>query len=114
MAVSKSNISILGAVTTTQTSSTIDLSDAYMADVYVNIVQVGTATTAASFQINVSPDGGTTYYNGPVYTAGTTASTYSWQIAVPSDATKLQLAFITQAGGTSSTITAQLSKITGV
>ncbi len=114
MAVTKGNLSVLSAVTTTQTSSAQSLTDAYAAGIYVTIVVVGTATTGASFILQWSPDGGTTYYNGPSYVAGLSAATYSWVIAAPPDATHVKVAYTQQSGGTSSTLTAQISKITAL
>ncbi len=114
MAATKANTTLLSAVTTTQTSSAADISTVYAADVYVSIIEVGTAATAASFIIQWSEDGGTTYYNSPVYSAGLAAATYYWTIAVPATADHVKIAFTAEAGGTSSTCTAQLGKITGV
>lgn len=114
MAITKSTLSVLSAVTSTQTSSAVSLTDSYAADLYVSIAQVGTASTAATFQPQYSPDGGTTYYPGATYTAGTAASTYYWVVAIPADATHVKVAFTQQSGGTSSTCTAQVSKITSL
>lgn len=114
MALTKSGASILSAVTTTQTSSAVDVSGAYTDSIYVSIAQVGAATTAASWQPQWSPDGGTTYYNGPTYNAGTAAATYYWTIAVPPDADHIKVSFTAQSGGTSSTCTAQVGKVTGI
>ncbi len=114
MALTKASASVLSAVTTTQTSSAIDVSASYATTIYVSIVVVGTATTGAIFQPQFSPDSGTTYYNGPAYSAGLAAATYQWEVNVPSDATHLKVAFTQQSGGTSSTCTVQIGKITGI
>ena len=85
----------------------------YLQEVYVSLVQVGSATTAATFIVQASPDG-STYYSGPTYTAPTTAGTYNWTIAVPVTAEDVQIVYTAQAGGTSSTLAAQLGQVTGV
>jgi len=114
MAATKTSTSILSAVTTTQTSPVVDCSTDYAQEVYVSIAQVGTATTPASFDVQWSPDGGTTYYTSATYSAGTAAATYYWVVSVPVTATKLKVDFTAQAGGTSSTCTAQLGQVTGI
>jgi hypothetical protein len=114
MAATKANATLLSAVTTTQTSSAQDTSGDYADDLYVSIAQVGTATTAASFIVQWSEDAGTTYYNSQTYTAGLTAGTYYWTISIPSTATNVKVAFTQQSGGTSSTCTAQLGRVTGI
>lgn len=116
MAASRSNATLLSAVTTTQTSSAVDVSAGYGGTIGVSIVVAGTATTAASFQVLWSPDGGTTYYvlGGATYQAGTAAGTYNFSIDIPIGATKIEIAFTAQVGGTSSTCTAQASWVSGV
>ena len=114
MAATKSAVSIMAAITTTQNSSQIDCSTDYAQEVYASITQVGTAnTSAAQFLIAWSPDG-STFYNGPIYTAGVNAATYYWTLAVPVTAVKVMINFTAQNGGTSSTITAQLGQIVGI
>ena len=114
MALAKSSASILSAVTTTQTSSAVDISASYESTVYVSIAQSGgTASSAATFQVQFSPDGGTTYYNGPTYSAGTAVGTYYWLVAVPDDTTHIKVAY-TQPGSNTGTCTAQVGKVTGV
>jgi hypothetical protein len=114
MAITKSVLSVFTTTTTTATSSTQTISGAYAADYYISIVQTGTATTGATVQPSHSPDNGTTFYNGPVYTAGLSAATYTWFVSIPSDATQTKLIYTTQAGGTSSVINAQISQITSL
>jgi hypothetical protein len=116
MAASKSASSFTwasGSATASGTTSAISCSTDYVQEVYVSIVQVGTATTAASFSVQWSPDGAT-YYAGQTYTAGTSAGTYSWVIACPVTAEDVQIVYAAQSGGTSSTLTAQLGQLTGV
>ena len=78
MAITKgTGTSVLSAVTSTQTSSAVSTSGDYADAIYAKCVVVGTPTGGASFNIQQSPDGGTTYYTGPTYTFGTlVAATY--------------------------------------
>lgn len=110
MALTQATLSVLSAVTTTQTSSAQALGD--LQSLYVFITVVGTPTVAAQFTPQYSPDGGTTYYNGPTYTTPLIAGTYYYIINLPSDATHAKVVYTQQTGGTSSTLTAQISKKT--
>lgn len=114
MAISKSASSIFSSVTTSQTSSAVDCSTDYAQQIYVDVVVVGSPSAGATYQPQWSPDGGTTYYNGYVYTVSTSAGTYDNVIDVPVTATKIKLVFVAQTGGTSSTINAQLGQVTAV
>lgn len=114
MAITKSPASVLSAVTSTGSSSAVDCSGNYAQELLVSITVVGTATTGASFIIQSSPDGGTTYYNSVSYVAGLSAGTYYWILQVPVTANKIIVAYTQQSGGTSSTITAQLGQVTAV
>jgi hypothetical protein len=105
----KSLTTALSAVTTTQVSSAVDVSGQDLSDVLVQIVQVGTATTASSFQVQWSLDG-TLYFSTPAYSTDKAAGTYSFTIAVPDSAQWVKISFVQQAGGTSSTCTAQVGK----
>jgi hypothetical protein len=106
---------VLSAVTTTQTSSAIDTSADNADELYVSLVVVGTPTVSASFIIQQSPDGGSTYYSGPSYTAALAAGTYNWgPLLLGMTCTKVKVAFTQQNGGTSGTLTAQLNKVTGL
>jgi len=102
-----------GSATTSGTTNPISCSTDYIQEVYLQIVQVGTATTAATFTIQSSPDG-STYFSGQTYTAPTAAGTYTWNLAVPASAQDVQIVYTAQSGGTSSTLTAQLGQVTGV
>jgi hypothetical protein len=106
-------IAVASGVTTTSTTTAADISTAYLANLGVKIVQVATATTAASFIIQVSFDGGTDYFDhtGSI-AAGISAATYTWTIPLPDDATHVKIAFTAQAGGTSSTLSAEAGAIT--
>jgi hypothetical protein len=116
MAATKANATLLSAVTTTQTSSPQDVSTDYAQEAFVKVVQVGTATTAATVQIQVSSDGGTTYYSPPtlLFTAGLAAATYDQVFILPASTQKVQAVFTQQSGGTSSTCTVQLGQVTGI
>ncbi len=102
-----------GSVTATGTSLAVSTSADYADCVYITIVQVATATTAATFNVQQSPDG-STFYAGPTFSAGLAAATYTWQIALDPTCEKVQVAWTQQAGGTSSTIAIQLGQVTGV
>lgn len=114
MAATKSSTTLLSAVTTTTTSSAADCSGDYAQQVYVSIAVVGSPSGAATFSLQWSPDGGTTYYSGPTYSADVTATIDYWVIDVPVTATKVKIVFTAQTGGTSSTCTAQLGQVTGI
>ena len=114
MPATKSSATLLNAVTTSQTSASQNVATDYAMDVYVSIVQVGTATTAASFFVTWTPDGSTTF-NSATYTAGLTAATYSFPpVSLPPTAQSVTVTFTAQAGGTSSTCTAILGQVTGI
>jgi hypothetical protein len=116
MAVTKSATTFTwasGSATASGTTNAITCSADYIQEVYVQIVQVGTATTAATFTVQWSPDG-STYYSGQTYTAPTGAATTAWAVAVPVTAESVQIVYTAQSGGTSSTLTAQLGTVTGV
>lgn len=102
-----------GSATSSGMTNPISCSSDYVQEVYVSIVQAGTATTAASFYCQLSPDG-STYYPTQTYTAGTSAATYTWVISVPVTAESVEIVYTAQSGGTSSTLTAQLGQLTGV
>ena len=98
----------LNAVTTTQNSSQVDCSTAQFVGVDAYIVQNGTATTAATITVQWSNDAGTTWVSGPTYMAGLPGvpTTYGFQVSAPPSANLYRVAFVQQAGGTSSTCSA--------
>ncbi len=102
-----------GSTTASGTTTAVSTATHYADTIYLTLVQVGVATTAATFTIWQSPDG-TTYYAGPTYTAGLTAATYAWEIALDPTCQSVQVTWTTQSGGTSSTIAIQLGEVTGV
>lgn len=115
MAITKgTGTAVLSGVTTTQTSSAIATTGDYVDTIFASLVVVGTPTGSASFVINESPDGGTTYYAGPTYNAALVAGTYNWKIQLDPTTTKVTITFTAQAGGTSGTFTAQLNNVTAI
>ncbi len=117
MAITKGAGSVVIASTaSTTTSSAIDTSGNYLTEVYGTVVVVGTATTGATIQIQVSHDAGTTYISPPslLWTAGLAAATYTFLLWVPTTATRIKVTFTQQAGGTSSTVICNLNNITTV
>jgi hypothetical protein len=117
MAITKgAGTAVLSAVTSTQTSSAVTTSGDYADTLFISIVQVGTATGAATVQVLESPDGGTTYYAAPtkLVTAGLLAGTYQSLIALDPTTTKAKVTFTAQTGGSSSTCTVQLNNVTGI
>lgn len=113
MALTKAATSLASSVTTTSTTSGVDISNAYRSSVYYSMVQVGTATTAASMVVEVSPDG-STWYDLTEITFGTAADTYEGVVEMPDDAQEVRLAFTAQSGGTSSTLNAQVGEVTAL
>jgi hypothetical protein len=115
MAASKTSAAVTGR-STSGTTPAVSLSTVYRAALGVSIVQVGTATTAASFYVQVSHDG-TNYYDWAGskqagIAAGTAADTYTWEIELPDGASNFQIVFAAQSGGTSSTLAATVGELT--
>lgn len=115
MALTKSSASHVSGQTSSTTTTATDISAVYRAAIGVSIVQVGTATTAATFIVQVSFDGGTTYHDwtGPVG-AGTAAATYTWAVELPDAANRVRLVYTAQSGGTSSTLSAIVGEVTAL
>ncbi len=115
MALTKSGVSHVSGQTTSTTTAATDISASYRSAIGVSIVQVGTATTAATFRVQVSQDGGTNYYDwtGDI-AAGTAAGTYTWEVELPDAANRVRLVYVQQAGGTSSTLAATVGKVTAL
>jgi hypothetical protein len=67
-------------------------------------------------QLQVSPDGGTTYYSPAtlLWTAPLAAGTYDTVIQLPASTTKYKAVFTQQSGGTSSTVVVQSNDVTAV
>lgn len=114
MAATRTQTSLFSGQTTNGTSSNIDCSTDYLREVYVKIVVVGTASTAASFSFAYSADGTNYTYASQTYSAGTAAATYNWQILLPSGFKKFNMVYTAQTGGTSSTCTADVNEVTAI
>ncbi len=102
-----------GSATASGTTNAVSISTYYGSTLYVKIVVVGTATTAASYKVQVTPDA-STYYDYPSnssYTAGTAAATYEWAILLPTDGQSVQVVYTAQQGGTSSTLTGHVGRV---
>jgi hypothetical protein len=114
MALTKAATTLMNGVTTSTTSSAVDVSNSYSTTVGIEVVQVGTATTAASWKLNVSLDGGTDYFVHAEASAGTAAGTYTWTVDLPMAATHVTLTSTAQSGGTSSTFDAEVGEVTAL
>lgn len=83
----------------------------------MQIVQVGVPTTAPTFIVKQSPDG-TNFYGQRVYTIPLLAATYQFGpqegLTLAPDCESVEIIYTAQAGGTSSTLTAQIGYISGV
>lgn len=120
MALTIANTAVATNVTATNTTPTgVSVVDGYSKTLGVSIVQVGTASTVATWWAQVSFDGGSTYLDHAGTSqagiaAGTAANTYSWTVVLPSEATHVRVPFTAQAGGTSSTLNAVVGKVTAL
>jgi hypothetical protein len=114
MAATRTNTSLFSGQTTTATSSAVNVATDYAREIYVSIVQVGSASTGASFYIQYSADGTNYNYQSAVFTCPTVAGTYNWSVQLPIGIEKVKMTFTAQSGGTSSTCTADLNEVTGV
>lgn len=103
-----------GSATTNGTTNTVDVSGSYAATLYVKIIVVGAPSSAATFVPQFSPDGGTTWFSAFTYQTIAVDGTYYWEIPFPADAQTFKLVYTAQSGGTSSTLTGQVGKVTAV
>ena len=104
-----------GSATASGTSNAVDISASYASEVDVQIVQVGTATTVAQFYVEFSAD--TTNFRSSVgpFNAGTAAATYKFgPIVCPPGQSSVRVVQTAQSGGTSSTITVDVSRTTAL
>jgi hypothetical protein len=104
-----------GSATASGTSNAVDVSASYVSELDVQIVQVGTASTVASFTVEFSADG--TNFRAAIgpFSAGTTASTYKFgPITCPAGQSSVRVVYTAQSGGTSSTLTADVSRMTAL
>lgn len=108
----KRNASLLSGQTTSTTGTAVQLINSTTPGVggvvTATIVQVGAATTAATFSVEVSVDVGSTYRALTAITAPTAAGTYDWTIGIPDATTHVRIDYTAQSGGTSSTMDAQI------
>lgn len=113
MALTKGGVSHVSGQTTSTTTTATDLSLVHFPYIGVSIVQVGTATTPATFRVQSSPDGGANYYDetGDI-AAGTVAGTYTWAVDVKYSANRVRIVYVQQSGGTSSTLSAVVGETT--
>ena len=102
-----------GSATASGTTNPITTTGLYAKTVYIAIAQVGVPTTGATFTINQSPDG-TTYYAGPTYSPGLLTAFPPWIIMLDPTCAAVTITWTAQAGGVSSTLTAQLGEVTGI
>jgi hypothetical protein len=105
-----------GSATATGVTNAVDVSACYAQAVYAQVVVVGTATTAASFTVQLSADAGSNYLAviGP-FSAGTTAATYNFgPIPLEPACSSVKVSYTAQSGGTSSTITLHVSRMTAL
>ncbi len=110
MAATKGYSTLMSGATSSGTSSAAALSTTDSATLYVQIVQAGTPTAAATAQVQWSVDG-STYFDGPLLSTTLAAGTSQWTIAVPDDAVAAQVVYTAQTGGTSSTCTVQAGTV---
>ena len=105
-----------GSATASGTTNAISTSTYYGASVYVKIVTTGTATVAATFIVQQSPDG-SIFYGSRVYSSPLAAGTYLFGpqegLTLAPDCQSVQIVYTNQTTGTS-TLTAQVGYISGV
>ena len=104
----------IGSATASGTTISMNFPATYAVTVYVDITQVGTATTAATIQVQQSP---TAMERRGIQDRPTTPAdggNYAWVLAL--DPTMQMFGWFTsaQSGGTSSTLGLQAGYVTGV
>jgi phage-related tail fiber protein len=105
-----------GSATTSGTTNAISTSTHYADAIYVKVVVVGTPTSSFTFQIAQSPDG-STYYPGQSFAAPLVAGSYYFgppQTSLDPTCESVELIYVAQSGGTSSTLTAQIGELTAL
>jgi len=103
-----------GSTTTAGTSLAVSTTGDYADCLYLSIAVGATPTGGATFYVQQSPDGGTTWNSGPTYTSGIAVTTYYWQIALDPTCEKVQVVWVPQTGGGTSTINIKLGQVTAV
>ena len=104
-----------GSATASGTTNAVDVSGSYASEVDVQVVVAGTATSPALFSVEFSADG--TNFRAAVgaFSAGVAAGTYKFgPIACPPGQSAVRLVYTAQSGGTSSTLTADVSRTTAL
>lgn len=118
MALSKTFTAVAGipsSGTASGTSTSVDISGSYASEVDVQIVQVGTAGTIASFFVEFSADNVNFRSTIGPFNAGNAASTYKFgPIICPAGQSYVRIVYTAQTGGTSSTITADVTRTTSL
>jgi hypothetical protein len=106
----------LSGITGTAATSANNTATTYAQAWFIKAVVGSTMTVAATFYVSQSPDGGTTVYNGPIYSIplAALAAGYFWTIALDPTCTSTICSFTAGTGATSCTFTAQLGTVTGV
>jgi hypothetical protein len=115
MALAKSRASIT-QLTASGTSTTLDVSAAYSATLLIRHSNgSGSVTAAASFQVQVKPVGGSTWYTHAVPVASTTtAQVDTIVVALPPDVGSVQVVYTAPTGPSGSTFDAEVATTTGV
>ena len=116
MAITKgAGTSVIASTNANTNSSVQNVSANYLTEVYVDLIQNGTATTAATVQIQPSPDN-STFYNPAslLWTAPLNAGTYDAVIQVPGTAIAYKAIYTIQNGGTNSVCAIQSNFVNGV
>lgn len=122
MAITKARTSIWSATTLTAgaantTSSAVDLSAGYGAQVNIQLTNGGTGpTVAAQVQIQVANDtGGTLFvnYGGPLVGSTTLSVVTSWSVDLPIGVNRLRLVAGSNTGQ-NVTVDADISNVTGI
>jgi hypothetical protein len=104
-----------GSSTASGTSNAVDISASYASEVDGQIVQVGTATSVASFLVEFSADATNFRSSIGPFSAGLAAATYKFgPIVCPPGQSAVRIVHTAQGGGTSSTITLDVSRVTAL
>lgn len=116
MALNK-DLAAITQVTATGQSITLDISASYRTTAYIRHVNgTGTISAGASIQIQVRPEGSSTWVNfGGALVANTTASaTQYWSIQLPDDAGEVRIDYTAPSGSTGHTLDMEVGKIISI
>lgn len=104
-----------GSATASGTSNPVDISASYASEVDVQVVVAGAPTAAAQFTVEFSADASNFRAAVGPFSAGLTAGTYKFgPIACPPGQNSVRVVQTAQTGGTSSTLTADVSRTTAI